>query len=63
MLIDSHCHLSELSPEELTATIQQAKNNGVDKLIAIGAGYGFDDNLKTLNIFYPLTSSTSSPTT
>lgn len=50
MLIDSHCHLSELSEKELQAVIEQAKANGVETLIAIGAGYGFEDNLKTLDI-------------
>jgi len=50
MFIDSHCHLSELSPKELQETIDAAKKNGVDILVAIGAGYGYEDNLKTLQI-------------
>jgi len=50
MLIDSHCHLSELSNDELQEVLNQAKENGVEMLIAIGAGYGFDDNLKTLEL-------------
>lgn len=50
MLIDAHCHLSGLSPEELAETLRLAAENGVDTLIAIGAGYGFDDNAKTLAI-------------
>lgn len=50
MLTDSHCHLSELSNEELEATIARARANDVGLLIAIGAGYGMADNLKTLKI-------------
>ena len=50
MLIDSHCHLSELSEDELAQTLQKARENDVEVLIAIGAGYGFEDNLKTLEI-------------
>jgi len=49
-LIDAHCHLSELSNEELQNVLKNAKENGVEKLVAIGAGYGFEDNLKTLEI-------------
>lgn len=50
MLIDAHCHLSQLSEEELKAVLKTAKENGVEKLVAIGSGYGLDDQLKTLNI-------------
>jgi len=50
MLIDSHCHLSELSKDELQEVLKLAKENQVETLIAIGAGYGFDDNLKTLKL-------------
>lgn len=50
MLIDAHCHLTELSEDELKSTVARALNNDVQKLVAIGAGYGFDDNLKTLEI-------------
>lgn len=50
MLIDAHCHLSGLSEDELKDVLTQASANGVQKLVAIGAGYGFDDNLKTLDI-------------
>lgn len=50
MLVDCHCHLTELSPEELQGVLQRAADQGVEKLVAIGAGYGFDDNLKTLNL-------------
>lgn len=49
-LIDAHCHLSQLSPDELAGVVGRAKSAGVDTLIAIGAGYGPDDNAKTLQI-------------
>lgn len=50
MLIDAHCHLSGLSPEELSEQLASAEAAGVEKLVAIGAGYGYEDNLKTLKI-------------
>ncbi len=50
MLVDAHCHLTELSDEDLESTIARARDNGVAYLVAIGAGYGFEDNLKTLKI-------------
>lgn len=50
MYTDSHCHLSELPPDELAATLLRAREAGVGTLIAIGAGYGYEDNLKTLQI-------------
>lgn len=50
MLVDAHCHLTELSDEDLASTIARAHANGVQYLVAIGAGYGFEDNLKTLKI-------------
>ncbi len=49
-LIDAHCHLSQLSPDDLTGVIDRAKAAGVATLVAIGAGYGFEDNQKTLAI-------------
>lgn len=49
-LIDSHCHLAGLPAEALGETLRRAKEAGVDTLIAIGAGSGFKDNLKTLRI-------------
>ena len=49
-LLDSHCHLSQLSEEDLHAVLFRAREAGVSTLMAIGAGYGFDDNLKTLAI-------------
>lgn len=50
MLIDSHCHLSQLSEDDLNLQIREAQKTGVDWLVAIGAGYGVDDNFKTLEI-------------
>jgi len=50
MLVDTHCHLTDLSPEDLESTLKRAQDNGVEYFVAIGAGYGFDDNLKTLKI-------------
>lgn len=50
MLTDAHCHLSELSEQELDDVLKEALASGVTTLIAVGAGYGFDDNLKTVNI-------------
>lgn len=50
MLIDAHCHLSELKDDELEATLTRAKAAGVTHLIVIGAGYGIEDNYKTLKI-------------
>lgn len=47
-LTDSHCHLSELSQEELQGVLTRAKENGVDRMVAIGAGYGSEGNAKTL---------------
>ncbi|MBF0106570.1 MAG: TatD family hydrolase [Deltaproteobacteria bacterium] len=50
MLIDSHCHLSELTDEEAAAQVGEAYTNGVTTLVAIGAGYGFKSNTRTLEI-------------
>lgn len=50
MFIDAHCHLSQLSEDELQGVLTRAKDAGVEKLVAIGAGYGFQDNPKTLDI-------------
>lgn len=50
MLIDAHCHLSELSPGDLEAVLERAKAAGVARFLAIGAGYGLEDNAKTLAI-------------
>lgn len=37
MLIDTHCHLDELTPEELKGVLQRAKDVGVGKMVTIGA--------------------------
>lgn len=50
MLIDAHCHLSELDEAQLDGVLLRAQENGVGLLMAIGAGYGVDDNGKTFNI-------------
>ena len=50
MLIDTHCHLSGLSESEISEQIANAKENGVERIIAIGSGYGFKDNTLTLNL-------------
>lgn len=50
MLIDTHCHLSRLSDEDVQLQIDAAKAQGVEWLVAIGAGYGIEDNFKTLHI-------------
>ena len=49
-LIDAHCHLAQLNDQELQLVLQNAKDNGVEHLVAIGAGYGFEDNVKTLEL-------------
>jgi TatD DNase family protein len=50
MLIDAHCHLSGLAPEELEEVLDRARAAGVARFLAIGAGYGLEDNAKTLAI-------------
>lgn len=50
MLIDAHCHLAQLEPDELHQVLKQASLNDVRYLVAIGAGYGEDDNPKTVEI-------------
>ena len=49
-LIDTHCHLTQLSEEELDAQIQRARQVGVTKAICIGAGYGIADAFKATEI-------------
>lgn len=39
-LIDSHCHLTDLSEEELSAVIERAAQNHVLEMVCIGAGDG-----------------------
>ena len=50
MYIDSHCHLSELDADHLQAVLQEAKDQNIHHLVAIGAGYGFESNKRTLEI-------------
>ncbi|MBU0504616.1 TatD family hydrolase [bacterium] len=50
MLTDTHCHLSGLSEEEINTVLKNAQDNGVDRLIAIGSGYGFEDNIQTVSL-------------
>lgn len=49
-LVDTHCHLTELSEEELLAQIDRAQQAGVTKLICIGAGYGVDAAKRAVKI-------------
>lgn len=49
-LIDTHCHLTELSPEELDAQLERARLVGVTKAICIGAGHGVEASIKALEI-------------
>ncbi len=46
MLIDTHCHLTDLSDEEVLATISRAKEKGVNQYICIGASRGKTSNLR-----------------
>ncbi len=50
MLTDTHCHLSELTDSQLEAVLTNAEQNDVSRMIAIGAGYGVEQNCKTLDI-------------
>lgn len=49
-LIDSHCHLTELSTEKLNLILDNAKNANVTKMICIGASSGIEPNFKALNL-------------
>jgi TatD DNase family protein len=50
MLTDLHCHLNELSEDDLSGVLERAKAAGVSQFMAIGAGYEFAANAKTLAI-------------
>lgn len=52
MMIDSHAHLSfsSYSPEEIDEIINRAHENGVDTIINIGGGEGYEGNLKALEL-------------
>ena len=49
-LIDTHCHLTELSPEELDRILTEAENAEVKKLICVGASNGLEPNIKTTTL-------------
>ncbi len=61
-LTDAHCHLSfkDYSPEEIDGLLLRAKNQGVDRLVNVGAGEGFEGNQHALDLAkkYPLMVST-----
>src|SRR4030095_11447373 len=50
MLIDSHAHLSfkDYPAEEMEAVLARARENGVETIINIGAGDGYEGNLKAV---------------
>ena len=50
MLIDTHCHLSELSEQELADLLRAAQESGVSRIIVIGSGYGMIGVRRTLEI-------------
>lgn len=50
MLIDAHCHLADLSPNDLKTTLQRAAESGVGLFIAIGVGPTLDECVKTVAI-------------
>jgi len=49
-LIDTHCHLTELSVEELKAQLERAELAGVKKMICIGAGYGVEAAFRAVKL-------------
>ncbi len=52
MLIDSHAHLSfhDYKPEELEGVLARAKENGVETIINIGGGEGYEGNLRAVEL-------------
>lgn len=50
MLIDAHCHLADLSPEELSGTLERAAESGVGLFVAIGVGPTLTECVKTVAI-------------
>ncbi len=49
MWIDSHCHVSaDEFAEDRAAVIARAREAGVERMLAIGAGYGVDHNARAL---------------
>ena len=49
-LIDTHCHLTQLSEEELNAQLERAKAADVTKAICIGAGHGIEASIKAVEL-------------
>ena len=49
-LIDTHCHLTDLSKVELEKILKNANENGVKKFISIGASNGLDPNFKSIEL-------------
>ena len=49
-LIDTHCHLTQLPPEELVAQLERARLAGVTKAICIGAGHGVEASIKATEL-------------
>lgn len=49
-LIDTHCHLTELSKEELDAQLERARLVGVTKAICIGAGHGVEASIRAVDL-------------
>jgi len=50
MLVDTHCHLTNLSDEEIAKQIERAKARGVERAICIGAGYGVETAIRAVEI-------------
>jgi len=50
MLIDTHCHLTDLSNEQITSALARAKARNVNKVICVGASRGKASNLRASEI-------------
>lgn len=49
--IDSHCHITAKDFDgDREAVLERASAAGVERVVAIGAGYGLDDNLAALEL-------------
>lgn len=49
-LVDTHCHLTELTETELVAQLHRAAEAGVDRAVCIGAGYGVESAKRAVEI-------------
>lgn len=49
-LIDTHCHIESLDEKELEEQISGAHNNGVNRLICVGASRGYLSSVKALEL-------------